>query len=356
MTVPGVHRFCIVVLIGAAVTSCAPQGGGAPSDATTSVLDQLAPCDEGPYVAAFLGGTEEAVRDPDGYGFDLWGVRADGRQIQVTQDGRAVSASLTTDGREILLALSPMSPPPYGVRAETTLVAVNAGTGAQTELVTAPDLTFPRASPDGSLIAVIVSATTDLNDVSRVALIPRDNPSAFRRFPADADSRSRTDYSPVWSPDGSRIAMIAYDWAVADGEAQWSLRVVDIATGNETIVYTPSEPDTVLSGLDWSESGEFLLTTSGGTIAEPGRSAATEINLDTGDSRELFLDSPSDLIYTSRDGASVSATVGFATENQAHLQTWILQTESGTIPTLAAPTPLTAAVATRLSTPACALR
>lgn len=67
----------------------------------------------------------------------------------------------------------------------------------------------------------------------------------------DCDSAAeQVDLFPVWSADGRELAYVGW---MADQRME--VRIMDVATGAERVVYGPIGPDGNLFGLDWSADG-----------------------------------------------------------------------------------------------------
>ena len=86
--------------------------------------------------------------------------------------------------------------------------------------------------------------------------------------PAGADARFS---SPLWSPDGGRIAYLA----TYEGEKPiWNLSVSDVKTGESKIIY---QAGSVLRLLGWSPDGALFIATSEGKSA--GSASPTQVKI-----------------------------------------------------------------------------
>ena len=112
----------------------------------------------------------------------------------------------------------------------------------------------PRVSPDGTTVAFVVTRIdADANRYrSQIWLVPADGSRPAEPF----TSGEHRDASPVWSPDGRRLAYTST--APADGET--TLRVAPVAAGGETV--TLARFDEGVSDLVWSPDGQQLAFTS----------------------------------------------------------------------------------------------
>lgn len=122
-------------------------------------------------------------------------------------------------------------------------------------------LAAPAISPDGKL-AVVAVTRFDLDDDSSVAnlwLVPTDGSEARR-----LTTHKGSDGSPVWSPDGSRIAFVSrrgedqqsqiYVIALAGGEAT---RVTDVPTGASAPKWFPDSRDIAFISRIWEDTDDW---------------------------------------------------------------------------------------------------
>src|SRR4051794_18987941 len=112
----------------------------------------------------------------------------------------------------------------------------------------------PRVSPDGTLVAFVVTRIdADANCYrSQVWLVPADGTRAAEPF----TSGEHRDASPTWSPDGRRLAYAS----TAPGDGGTSLRVMPVAAGGETV--TLARFDEGVTDLAWSPTGAHLAFTT----------------------------------------------------------------------------------------------
>jgi TolB protein len=141
---------------------------------------------------------------------------------------------------------------------------------------------LPAFSPDGSKIAF---TWTDGEDTD-VYVMNTANGQTVKKITDD----NGYDMDPTWSPNGKSIVFSRYNGHLAPTAAEldsltdlpatrWSLVKVDVATGRETVLTTPSESPTwrpVYSpdgrsidfiGLKYGTKGVFRTTPGGARVA-----------------------------------------------------------------------------------------
>jgi Tol biopolymer transport system component len=207
----------------------------------------------GAIVYSFGGNNHEAVANvamnPDGTG--VRSVEA-GRCPTYSSDG-AVLAWLSYDG------------------AASLVVADADGTSSRTVLlVETPQISVSYAvSPDGNRVAWFKPAQAGPSESTapdgtpaaqgpgaELWVAPLDGSQGVRIVPASTVAGESYD-SPVWSPDGRRIAFATYVAHSTTGEAQRTAIDVVAADGLDRRRLT-SRPGLIEEGMSWSPDGRFL--------------------------------------------------------------------------------------------------
>ncbi len=138
----------------------------------------------------------------------------------------------------------------------------------------------PALSPDGYQVAYAAKGDEEERFHIYVHLIDGDEPLQLTH--ADAD-----DYTPVWSPDGTRIAFLRE----RSGELTHEILIVPALGGREqslgTILARRETGPLWEPGLDWSPDGRFLATVNRTSPDEP--LGVTLVSVDTGERRPLTL-------------------------------------------------------------------
>jgi Tol biopolymer transport system component len=134
----------------------------------------------------------------------------------------------------------------------------------------------PALSPDGSQVVFVWGGEDGSNlDI----YVQPFGESRMRRLTSDPDP----DVSPVWSPDGSRLAWMRL------GRASAGLFVMNMASGAPQHVADvfPGRVDAVGRQLDWWSGGDVLAVTDKASPSQPFRIVL--INIKDGSRRELTL-------------------------------------------------------------------
>lgn len=196
--------------------------------------------DDGTFVIRRDG--SEPVRLPVGGATPSWSP--DGKRLLVSTKNGLRSVSADGSGDEI--AIDPR--PPYGGYSNPDFSPWGA-----------------KWSPDGSRI--VFSSWTSL-DFERAFLMNADG-TEVRTFINPLNHAIWDECAPVWSPDGTRIALLGGIFgSQAFMQAYFGVGIVDPAAGNVTTVYAPgttcwdsSNGVTTSSGIAWSPDGKGLAIT-----------------------------------------------------------------------------------------------
>jgi dipeptidyl aminopeptidase/acylaminoacyl peptidase len=112
----------------------------------------------------------------------------------------------------------------------------------------------PRVSPDGSLVAFVVTRV-DMSDNryrSQIWLAPADGSRPAEPFSAGDHADGR----PTWSPDGRRLAFTSQRAKSAGGTTRTTVHSAPVLGGGETATIAAS--DESVRGLTWAPDGRHL--------------------------------------------------------------------------------------------------
>jgi len=291
-----------VVLAAAGFTVACGAAGATDVMPESGLIEGLSSCDGSDLpVAAFWGSTEgegspgrHSESPPGG---DLFAMSANGAIRKLTDDAKSRDPWLSHDGRRLYFARSVV-----GVEAGTaapgkSIWVRDVATGEETKLFEIADregaqAANPEASPDGSRI--IFQASNEALFDRVYVLEPGGQPRAIAMPAEEHGPGSQSE--PTWRPEGEQLAYVLAEWD-DQGQLWSSVRVVDLASFEETILYAPTEPGALLN-LEWTTDGAALTArqqSTGLEIAPPG-DAVISIDLASGQQT------------TVTDGATMSIT------------------------------------------------
>lgn len=252
------------LLAGAATASgCGTQvdgDGGAAPDGTLTGL-QACESTDGP-VAAFWG---SADREGELNVVDIWTATAAGQVEQLTDDGRSRDPSMSDDAQRL-----------YFTRSNGGLLADAAAPGTELWVMDLPNreesmifdagerspgISSVEESPNGTAVAFAANLLEPPRPQTRVYVMNLENPAELLEFPlqpAKDEYPFQYQTDPTWSPDGSQLAYVLVE-SNNSGGMQSSLRVLDVASGEDTLLYQPEGGRSRLLNPYWTADGTTLV-------------------------------------------------------------------------------------------------
>lgn len=319
----------LLLAAGFAVSSCGDARGPAESG-PAALLPGLQPCDlpDGP-VAVFWG-TDEGEgfpRDEPGapHGADVWSITADGRVEALTDDQRSFDPWLSVDGQRVYFTRGPGGLSGGGPAPPTEAWVRDLATGEERLLFeTEPEVKDLRESPDGERL---VYAAPEGGE-ERLHLVDLAAPGEPTVLPtaAGAGGIFQGQNEPTWSPDGSRLAYLAYE--TDESQQRWdSVHMLDVKTLTDTVIYRPEDP-VMLRNLDWTkDGGSLLLSESPGPVfgVEP-QDDAIRIDVATGERSVVATGVGYGVTALTADGSLVASVASHAAPgappDDPMLKTW----------------------------------
>jgi len=262
-------------------------------------------------VAAFWGSTEgvgSPGRGPDSPpGGDLFGMSSDGEIRRLTDDAKSRDPWLSHDGRRLYFTRSDGGTLAGGAAPGTSVWVRGLDTGEDTMVFEVADregaqVAVPEASPDGSRI---VFQATNEEMFDRVYVLELGGELREIAMPISAEGLQGWQTEPTWRPDGEQLAYL-YTEVDDTGQRLWSsIRVVDLASSEEAILYAPAEPVTLVD-LEWTADGEALTANQ--------LAGQQVISIDLASGRQTTL---ADGVNVSATASGEGAFTGIGPEHQA---------------------------------------
>jgi len=260
----------IAIVVPTMTEALPPSPTPAPESTSTTIATDTPVPSPTPLPAALLGagGGIAFVSDrEDGRTLQIWWMLPDGSEARQLTFGPGDKSRprWSPDGQRLLYVASGGTDA-YGNKLGLDVWSMNSdGTGV-TNLTAGPgDDTDPAWSPDGARIAFASTRSNDLRQVfvAEVACAPAPGQCSLgkpRNYSYSEDFNA-VEYSPVWSPDGARLAVVA-SINGAPGRIYFHPGALDVTS----LAPTPSvfdRSDTIIGAdcLDWSSDGLFLVYT-----------------------------------------------------------------------------------------------
>jgi len=239
------------------------------SSPTVTASDTPVPSSPTPLPADLPGGGGGIafVSDrEDGHTLQIWWMLPDGsgaRQLTFGPGDKA-QPRWSPDGQRLLFVASGGTDS-YGNKLGLDIWSMNSdGTGIANLTASLGDDTDPAWSPDGARIAFASTRNNDLRQVLVAEIACTAPPGACslgkpRNYSYSADFNA-VEYSPVWSPDGARLAVVA-SINGAPGRIYYHPGILDSVAAPTPSAFDRSDTIIGADHLDWSSDGFFLTYT-----------------------------------------------------------------------------------------------
>jgi Tol biopolymer transport system component len=235
---------------------------------TAAPSDTPVPLPTSPPVPLLGGGGGIAfVSDrEDGRTLQIWWMLPDGSEARQMTFGPGDKAQprWSPDGQRLLFVASGGTDS-YGNKLGLDIWSMNSdGTGVANLTASPGDDTDPAWSPDGARIAFASTRSNDLRQVfvADIACAPAPGACSLgkpRNYSYSEDFNA-VEYSPVWSPDGARLAVVA-SINGAPGRIYFHPGTLDTAFAPTPSAFDRSDTIIGADHLDWSSDGLFLVYT-----------------------------------------------------------------------------------------------
>jgi serine/threonine protein kinase/Tol biopolymer transport system component len=218
------------------------------------------------YLPGGGGGIAFVSDREDGRTLQIWWMLPDGtgaRQLTYGPGDKA-QPRWSPDGQRLLFVASGGTDS-YGNNLGLDVWSMNAdGTGVANLTANVGDDTDPAWSPDGARIAFASTRSNDVRQVfvADIACTPAPGACSLgkpRNYSYSADFNA-VEYSPVWSPDGARLAVVA-SINGAPGRIYFHPGILDSVAAPTPSAFDRSDTIIGADHLDWSSDGLFLVYT-----------------------------------------------------------------------------------------------
>lgn len=281
-----------VLLAGVLLAGCAQ-----PVDDAASPLDGLHACPAaGQVIGAFTvqAPTRSATDGPEVTGFNTWALTVGGRPRQLTTDDVHLGAVISPDGRAVYQLRSSGRQLGDSVEPPAVIERLDVATGSVERVAELPGIVDLSISGDGRRLAAArtVESHPDTGlDVNSVSIVDLDSPATPVTLPRAPDATAdlfSTVTEVALAPDGGRLAY-ALAIEVARNQVVNSLRIRDLSTNSDTVIFTPEGTDFV-TDLDWSPDGTTVLASvqhqeAGDAAESPARFRTLRVDVASGESR-----------------------------------------------------------------------
>jgi WD40 repeat protein len=275
------HRIGVAavgVLAAGVLAGCAQ-----PVDAPGSPLDGLHACaGAGPLIGVFAGQdpTSAAGDGPAVESSDTWGLTVGGAARRLTDDGVHVGAVISSDGLSVYQLRSSGRILGDSLEAPSVIERRDVRTGRTSTVAHVPAIVDLAVSGDGRRLAAAhmleahPDTGLDVNTVAVIDLAAPGTPTELSRAPDVPSGLYSAVDQVALSPTGDRVAY-ALAVEVSRGTVMDTLRIRDLASNADTVVYTASGTD-FLSDMAWSPDGATVLAAiryqqAGDSVESPAR-------------------------------------------------------------------------------------